>query len=98
LALGDQFVYTFDLGDAWTHLCTVGPERIDPLEMLGMVPAQPLSYFGWGTIPDQYGRRWDADDGESRPPRDPRLADLPPLKRHWGPRDSGRPADSDGPL
>ncbi len=29
---------TFDLGDDWTHLCTVGPERIDPEEELGIVP------------------------------------------------------------
>lgn len=30
MAPGEQFVYVFDLGDDWTHLCTVGPERIDP--------------------------------------------------------------------
>ena len=28
---GEQFVYEFDFGDSWTHLCTVGPNRIDPL-------------------------------------------------------------------
>ena len=32
---GEQFLYTFDLGDDWTHLCTVGPQRIDPAESLG---------------------------------------------------------------
>ncbi len=84
LALGEQFVYVFDLGDGWAHLCTVGPERVDPLETLGIVPHGPLPYFGWGDIPDQYGRRWDGDDGESRRPRDPQLADLPPLRPGWG--------------
>ena len=84
VGLGDQFLYVFDFGDDWTHLCTVGPERIDPLETLGMVPAEPLPFFGWGDIPDQYRRRWDGDDGESRPPEDPGLADLPPLRPRWG--------------
>jgi len=31
----EQFVYEFDFGDSWTHLCTVGPSRIDPVEQLG---------------------------------------------------------------
>jgi hypothetical protein len=84
LGLGDRFVYVFDFGDAWAHLCTVGPKRVDPLETLGIVPDRPLPYFGWGTIPDQYLRGWDGDDGESRPPRDRGLTDLPPLRAHWG--------------
>jgi hypothetical protein len=75
----EQFLYTFDLGDAWTHLCTVGPERIDPEDELGSVPAVPLSFFGWGDIPDQYGRRWDADDGEGPLPEDPGLPEVPGL-------------------
>jgi len=79
----EQFLYTFDLGDDWTHLCTVGPERVDPLETLGIVPDVPLAYWGWGAMPDQYGRRWDGDDGEHRLPRDPRGADLPPLRPGW---------------
>lgn len=85
LELDERFVYIFDLGDAWAHLCTVGPERVDPLDELGIVPARPLAYWGWGAIPDQYGRRWMDDDGESdEPPPDPGLADLPPLLPHWG--------------
>lgn len=84
LALGERFLYVFDLGDGWAHLCTVGPERIDPLETVGIKPRVPTPYFGWGSLPDQYGRRWDADDGESSPPYDPKLADLPPLRRWWG--------------
>jgi hypothetical protein len=89
LSAGEQFLYTFDLGDAWTHLCTVGPERVDPVEMLGVLPGAPLPFWGWGAIPDQYGRRWDGDDGEGRMPRNPRGADLPPLRPRWGP---ARPA------
>lgn len=84
LGKGEQFVYTFDLGDNWTHLCTVAQDRIDPLEELGIEPNQPLPYWGWGDIPDQYGRRWDGDDGEGPPPPYPGLTDLPPLQPLWG--------------
>jgi hypothetical protein len=84
---GEQFVYLFDLGDDWTHQCTVGTERVDPLDTLGIVPTGPLPSWGWGDIPDQYRRRWDGDDGESSPPDDPRLSDLPPLLPWWEPRD-----------
>ena len=45
------------------------PGRI--VDVLGARPDTPLPYGGWGTIPDQYGRRWAFDDGESRPPRRP---------------------------
>ena len=41
---GEQFVYAFDLGDDWAHLCTVGAQRIDPVEALGIRPGKPLSY------------------------------------------------------
>lgn len=84
---GDQFVYVFDLGDDWTDLCTIGAERIDPLDILGLVPDAPLPYWGWGNIPDQYMRRWDGDDGESPQPRNPKLTDLPPLRPWWGPQE-----------
>lgn len=87
LKLGEQFVYVFDFGDDWTHLCTVGLERVDPIETLGIVPRAPLPYWGWGDIPDQYRRRWDGDDGESRPPANPGLSGLPPLRPSWGERD-----------
>ena len=85
LQLGEQFSYTFDLGDSWRHLCTVEPSRIDALEVLGLEPEKPLPYWGWGSIPDQYGRDFDHDDGENEPGPDPGLADLPPLHPHWGP-------------
>ncbi|MEO8745080.1 MAG: hypothetical protein ABI334_09640 [Candidatus Dormiibacterota bacterium] len=39
---GDQFIYVFDFGDDWAHLCSVGKSPIDPLESLGIVPDDPL--------------------------------------------------------
>jgi hypothetical protein len=77
LKRAEQFAYVFDFGDDWAHLCTVGPVGVDPAEVLGIVPSFPLPYFGWGQIEDQYGRRWDADDGESPIPPDPGSSDFP---------------------
>ncbi|MDV2981542.1 UNVERIFIED_CONTAM: UPF0158 family protein [Actinomycetes bacterium ARC8] len=68
---GAEFKFMFDLGDAWTHRCVLGEVKIDPLEVLGIRPDAPLPYWGWGRIPDQYGRRWATDDGESRVPSKP---------------------------
>ena len=85
LERGEQFTYEFDLGDSWIHLCTVGPERIDPEDELGIVPHRPLPFFGWGAIPDQYGRRSSDDEGEGEIPADPEYLDLPPLRAWWGP-------------
>jgi hypothetical protein len=82
---GEQFAYVFDLGDDWAQLCTVGAPRIDPAGVLGILPDTPLPYWGWGDIPDRHRRRRDDDNGESPPPRNPGLADLPPLRPHWGP-------------
>jgi hypothetical protein len=81
LKAGERFAYEFDFGDRWLHLCTVGEHCIDPAETLGVVPAVPTPYWGWGGIPDQYGRAWDGDDGESPPPADTNGGDLP----HLGP-------------
>ncbi len=69
--LGEEFQFTFDLGDDWIHRCEVATIKIDPEEALGLVPGTPLPYWGWGSIPDQYGRRWSGDDGESPAPRAP---------------------------
>jgi len=81
---GDQFAYVFDFGDEWAHVCTVGAERVDPLELLGYVPDGPTPYWGWGVLPDQYGRGWD-DDGDVAPkPPKPVLSDLPPILPLWG--------------
>lgn len=85
LSPGDRFLYVFDFGDGWHHLCTVGASKVDPLDELGIKPSMPLAYDGWGDIPDQYGRRWAADDGSGSPvPPDPRCADLPPFFPWWG--------------
>jgi len=51
LAGRQQFVYIFDLGDNWAHLCTVGPERIDPLDTLGITPDRPLPYWDGAASP-----------------------------------------------
>ncbi|MFC5724160.1 hypothetical protein ACFP1Z_28735 [Streptomyces gamaensis] len=47
------------------------PEPIDVVKALGIVPERPQPYWGWGTIPDAYGRMWDGDDGESPVPAPP---------------------------
>lgn len=86
VGLAQQFAYVFDFGDYWAHLCTVGETAVDPQEVLGLVPDAPMPYFGWGSIPDQYGRAWEGDDGTSPIPEDPDLTDLPPLQPGWGSR------------
>jgi Plasmid pRiA4b ORF-3-like protein len=56
LAPGDAFTYTFDLAAAWRHRCCVIAEPVDPLAAYGARPRRPAIVFGWGWIPDQYGR------------------------------------------
>lgn len=86
LDAGQQFLYVFDLGDDWTHLCTVADKRVDPAEVYGITPPRPAAYFGWGGIPDQYGRRFNGDSDDAPLPPDPRCADLPSLRPWWGPQ------------
>ncbi len=54
---GAEFEYVFDLGDNWRHRCTVSAETVDPVEEYGAIPPGPVVIWGWGSIPDQYGRR-----------------------------------------
>lgn len=68
---GAQFRYVFDLGDDWTHCCSVDTVHVDSGEVLGVIPPAPMAYWGWGSIPDQYDRRWAEDDGERRGPARP---------------------------
>jgi hypothetical protein len=60
---GDVFAYVFDMGDNWQHVCRVLAEKADPIESYGIVPAGPVAIWGWGSIPDQYGRRSFDDEG-----------------------------------
>lgn len=59
VAPGDEFGFTFDFGDRWTHRCRVLAEKVDPRQEWGAgpLPRQPVAIWGWGVIPDQYGRR-----------------------------------------
>lgn len=63
---GEEFEYVFDLGDNWRHRCVVYPQKGDRLQEYGIVPERPVAVWGWGSIPDQYGRRSLDDDGEDR--------------------------------
>lgn len=58
---GDTFRYEFDFGDSWEHRCSVLQTHVDPEDMYGMRPKGPVAIFGWGTLPDQYGRRSPTD-------------------------------------
>jgi hypothetical protein len=54
---GDEFTYTFDFGDDWLHRCRVLDEKVDPNDEYGGAPRRPVPLWGWGWIPDQYGRQ-----------------------------------------
>ena len=61
---GERFEYVFDLGDNWRHRCTAAEDKIDPVEEYGdRGPPVPVPIWGWGSIPDQYGRH-SFDEGE----------------------------------
>lgn len=51
-----QFTYVFDLGDHWTHVCSVRAVDVDPEDVWGEPPPGPAVIDAWGWIPDQYGR------------------------------------------
>lgn len=61
---GEEFSYIFDLGDDWTHRCTV-MGKVDPFDEVGFLPTEPMAIWGWGSLPDQHGRVED-DYGEPR--------------------------------
>jgi hypothetical protein len=62
---GDEFTYVFDLGDNWHHRCVVEPGKADLLVEYGVIAQGPVAIWGWGSIPDQYGRRsFDSDEDE----------------------------------
>jgi Plasmid pRiA4b ORF-3-like protein len=63
---GDEFEFLFDFGEGWRHRCRVLADKADPREAWGSgpLPARPVAIWGWGWIPDQYGRRTADDSGE----------------------------------
>jgi len=83
LTLGDQFAYSFAFSDDWHHLCTVRPERVDPEKVSGITPNRPFPYWGWGSPPDQHGRRFAEDSGEGPISPDPGGRDLPTFFPPW---------------
>ena len=58
---GDSFLFEFDFGDGWEHRCTLMETEVDPAEAYGKRPKGPAVIFGWGTVPDQYGRSSPTD-------------------------------------
>ena len=71
---GAEFQFIFDRGDDWVHHCRAADRKIDPEDAtadLGIVADRPLPYQSWGSVPDQYGRRWADDWGMSPQPRRP---------------------------
>ena len=66
---GERFGYRFDFGDEWIHECVVDATKVDPVDVYGEPTVEPVPVFGWGTIPDQYGREVDTRElEESREP------------------------------
>ena len=62
---GEEFEYVFDLGDNWRHRCVVEPGKADPIQEYGGIPDRPVAIWGWGSIPDQYGRgSFEGDEDE----------------------------------
>jgi hypothetical protein len=81
-APGHRFTYVFDLGEGWdARLLVVEEVGVDPFDDRGRStarsPTAPVPVFGWGTIPDQYGRLDDEedDDGDLDDDEDERVTD-----------------------
>jgi hypothetical protein len=64
LGRGDEFEFVFDFGDYWEHQCRVEEVGVDPEDLYGESPKLPVPIGGWGSIPDQYGRRTEIDTSE----------------------------------
>jgi predicted nucleotidyltransferase len=65
LRAGTTFRYLFDLGEQWLHDCDVEQVGVDPTAIYGEEPAFPVPVFGWGTLPDQYGREHEEDEDDA---------------------------------
>ncbi len=59
---GDAFSYVFDPDEDWAHRCLVEDEAVDVSDA-DAPPPIPVPVYGWGTIPDQYGRETE-DEGD----------------------------------
>jgi Plasmid pRiA4b ORF-3-like protein len=53
---GEIFDHEFDFGDSWQHRCAVLEVGVVPEDVYGVRPRGPVAVWGWGSIPDQYGR------------------------------------------
>ncbi|HWH32424.1 MAG TPA: hypothetical protein VNU01_07095 [Egibacteraceae bacterium] len=58
---GSRFTYLFDPSQRWVHRCRVEQSGLDPFTLIEEEPDVPVPVFGWGDVPDQYGRI-DEDD------------------------------------
>ncbi|MFF4940727.1 hypothetical protein [Micromonospora sp. NPDC000729] len=96
LTVGTAFAYVFDLGEDWTHLCTV--RRPDPRAAVPQPSQPPRPDRGWGDLPDQYGRHRADDRICAAAPRGSStlLSDLPPILPSWGARAGGSPPRATG--
>ncbi|PWU47182.1 hypothetical protein DLE60_19235 [Micromonospora globispora] len=83
-APGTSFAYVFDLGEDWTHMCTVRPAD----DRWPAPPQAPRPLCGWGSVPDQYGRNFaDARPAAGPPGRSAAMfADFPAILPIWGTR------------
>jgi hypothetical protein len=68
---GEQFAYTFDLGDNWQHLCTVAPQRADPLETLGIIRTSRCRAGAGATSPTSTAAAETATTAAAPCPRPP---------------------------
>lgn len=62
LRQGSRFTYLFDPQQRWLHHCRVEEVGLDPFTLVEEEPELPVPVFGWGDVPDQYGRMEEDDE------------------------------------
>lgn len=62
LRRGSRFSYLFDPQQRWVHRCRVEEVGLDPFTLVEEEPELPVPVFGWGDVPDQYGRLEEDDE------------------------------------
>ena len=80
LVAGDEFVYEFDLGDSWLHICRVAEARIDPRRRSARCPRSRRRTTAGASCPTSTCAALPGDDGETPEPADQRNRDLPPFR------------------